>query len=139
MGRFSFSSALSPQLKSYNVEKMEMIMITIWHNPKCSKSREALKLLEEKGVPYEVFKYLETIPSRQEIADLLQKLGVSARELMRTKEDLYKELGLAAVAEEAKLIDALAEYPKLIERPILIEKNRALIGRPVEKVIEFLD
>lgn len=114
-------------------------MITIWHNPKCSKSREALKLLEEKGVPYEVFKYLETIPSRQEIADLLQKLGVSARELMRTKEDLYKELGLAAVAEEAKLIDALAEYPKLIERPILIEKNRALIGRPVEKVIEFLD
>ncbi|MFY9141858.1 arsenate reductase (glutaredoxin) [Sulfuricurvum sp.] len=114
-------------------------MITIWHNPKCSKSREALKLLEEKGTPYEVFKYLETTPSRQAIADLLQKLGISARELMRTKEDVYKELGLAAVTEEAKLIDALAEYPKLIERPILIEENRALIGRPVEKVIEFLD
>ncbi|MFH0710730.1 MAG: arsenate reductase (glutaredoxin) [Pseudomonadota bacterium] len=113
-------------------------MITIWHNPKCSKSREALKLLEEKGLSYEVVKYLETTPSRQEITDLLQKLGISARELMRTKEDLYKELGLAEVTEESKLIDALAEYPKLIERPILIENNRALIGRPVEKVIEFL-
>jgi len=113
-------------------------MTTIWHNPKCSKSREALKLLEEKGVAYEVFKYLDTPPSRSEIAALLKKLGVSARELMRTKEDLYKELGLANISDEEKLIDALAEYPKLIERPILIEENRAIIGRPVEKTIEFL-
>lgn len=118
--------------------KKRDIMITIWHNPKCSKSREALKLLEEKGLSYKVVKYLETTPSREEITELLQKLGISARELMRTKEDLYKELGLAEVTEEANLIDALAEYPKLIERPILIENNRALIGRPVEKVIDFL-
>lgn len=110
----------------------------IWHNPKCSKSREALKLLEEKGGSAEVFKYLDTPPSRDEIVALLQKLGISARELMRTKEDLYKELGLAKVTDEAKLIDALAEYPKLIERPILIDGNRAVIGRPVEKVIDFL-
>ncbi|HZF69425.1 arsenate reductase (glutaredoxin) [Sulfuricurvum sp.] len=110
----------------------------IWHNPKCSKSREALKLLEEKGGSTEVFKYLDTPPSRDEIVALLQKLGISARELMRTKEDLYKELGLAKVTDEAKLIDALAEYPKLIERPILIDGNRAVIGRPVEKVIDFL-
>ena len=113
-------------------------MITIWHNPKCSKSREALQLLEKKGGTYEVFKYLDTPPSREEIVELLSKLGISARELMRTKEDLYKELGLAQVSDEAKLIDALAEYPKLIERPIVIEGNRAVIGRPVEKVIEFL-
>ena len=113
-------------------------MTTIWHNPKCSKSREALQLLEEKGGTYEVFKYLDTPPSREEIVELLSKLGISARELMRTKEDLYKELGLAHVSDEAKLIDALAEYPKLIERPIMIEGNRAVIGRPVEKVIEFL-
>jgi len=113
-------------------------MTTIWHNPKCSKSREALKLLEEKGESFEVVKYLETSPGRDEIAALLKKLGVSARELMRTKEDLYKELGLAKVTDEEKLIDALAEHPKLIERPILIEGNRAVIGRPVEKVIEFL-
>lgn len=110
----------------------------IWHNPKCSKSREALKLLEEKSGDFEVFKYLDTPPSRDEIAELLRKLGISARELMRTKEDLYKELGLANVSDEEKLIDALAENPKLIERPIVIEENRAVIGRPLEKVIEFL-
>jgi arsenate reductase len=113
-------------------------MTIIWHNPKCSKSREALKLLEEKGGDIKVVKYLEETPSRGEIAALLQKLGISARELMRTKEETYKELGLAKVEDEEKLIDALAEYPRLIERPILIEGNRALIGRPVEKVVEFL-
>lgn len=113
-------------------------MTTIWHNPKCSKSREALKLLEEKGGKFEVFKYLDTPPSRDEIVRLLKKLGISARELMRTKEDLYKELEVGKITDEAKLIDVLVDHPKLIERPILIEENRALIGRPVEKVIEFL-
>lgn len=113
-------------------------MTTIWHNPKCSKSREALKLLEAKGDDFTVVKYLEETPSRSEIEALLKKLGVSARELMRTKEELYKELGLAEVHDEAKLIDALAQHPRLIERPVLIDGNRALIGRPVEKVIDFL-
>lgn len=125
-------------MKSYNVTKKRNTMTTIWHNPKCSKSREALILLEEKGVPTEVFKYLDTPPSREEIAALLTKLGLSARELMRTKEELYKELGLAKIEEESALIDALAAHPKLIERPILIKGNRAVIGRPVEKVVEFL-
>lgn len=113
-------------------------MTTIWHNPKCSKSREALALLEEKGEPIEVVKYLESAPSRNEIEALLKKLGVSARELMRMKEEIYKELDLAKVTDEEKLIDAMAEHPKLIERPILIEGDKAIIGRPVEKVIEFL-
>ncbi len=113
-------------------------MTTIWHNPKCSKSREALKLLEEKGENFEVFKYLDTPPSRDEIVSLVKKLGISARELMRTKEDLYQELEVAKITDEGKLIDVLVDHPKLIERPILIEGNRALIGRPVEKVIEFL-
>jgi arsenate reductase len=113
-------------------------MTTIWHNPKCSKSREALALLSDANVEMDVVKYLETAPSRDEIVDLLKKLGVNARELMRTKEELYKELGLAKIHEEEALIDALAKYPKLIERPILIQGNKAIIGRPVEKVIEFL-
>lgn len=113
-------------------------MMTIWHNPKCSKSREALKLLEDKNSAFEIFKYLDTPPSREEIAALLKKLGISARELMRTKEDLYKELQIAKITDESELIDVLVEHPKLIERPILIEENRAVIGRPVEKVIEFL-
>ncbi len=110
----------------------------IWHNPKCSKSREALKLLEEKGGTFEVFKYLDTPPSRDDIVALLGKLGLSARELMRTKEDLYKELGLANVSDERELIDALAAHPKLIERPIVIDGNQAVIGRPVERVIELI-
>ena len=113
-------------------------MTTIWHNPKCSKSREALALLSETNLEIEVVKYLETTPSREEIQALLKNLGIGARELMRTKEDLYKELGLAKVEDEAVLIDALVNYPKLIERPVLIRGDKAIIGRPVEKVIEFL-
>lgn len=113
-------------------------MIMIWHNPKCSKSREALKLLEEKGETFEVFKYLDTLPSREEIVALLAVLGLSARELMRTKEDLYYKLELAKITDEAQLINALVEHPKLIERPIVIEGNRAVIGRPIEKVVEFI-
>lgn len=109
--------------------------MVIWHNPKCSKSREALKLVEGKA---DIVKYLETPPTREEIVELLSLLKISARELMRTKEDLYKELGLSKVSDESKLIDALVEHPKLIERPILIDGNRAIIGRPIEKVIEFL-
>ncbi|MDP3465926.1 MAG: arsenate reductase (glutaredoxin) [Sulfuricurvum sp.] len=114
-------------------------MTTIWHNPKCSKSREALALLSEKNGEVEVFKYLETAPSRSEIEALLNKLGVSARELMRTKEDLYKELEVAKIEDENGLIDVLVEHPNLIERPILIRGECAVIGRPVEKVIEFLN
>lgn len=113
-------------------------MTTIWHNPKCSKSREALALLSEKNGEVEVVKYLETAPSRSEIEALLKKLGVSARELMRTKEDLYKELEVANIGDENGLIDILVKHPKLIERPILIRGDRAVIGRPVEKVIAFL-
>lgn len=114
-------------------------MTTIWHNPKCSKSREALQLLEEKGEPFEVFKYLDTPPSREEIVELLKKLGISARGLMRTKEDLYQELEIAKIVDESKLIDMLVEHPKLIERPILIDGDRAVIGRPALKVTEFLN
>jgi len=113
-------------------------MITIWHNPKCSKSREALNLLEEKVEVFETVNYLETVPSRDEIVKLLRMLGIGARELMRTKEDIYKELGLDQIEDESKLIDALVQHPKLIERPIVIDGNKAIIGRPVEKVIEFI-
>jgi arsenate reductase len=113
-------------------------MITVWHNPKCAKSREAIALLTDKNQEIEVVKYLETLPTRTEIEILLSKLGISARALMRTKEDIYKELGLAKIEDEDLLIDALAQNPKLIERPILIRGNQAIIGRPIEKVIDFL-
>jgi len=112
--------------------------ITIWHNPKCSKSRNAADLLEERGIHAEVVRYLETPPSMEEIKEVLKMLGISARELMRTKEAIYKELDLKNVEDEEKLIEAMAEYPKLIERPIVIKDGKAAIGRPIEKIIELI-
>jgi arsenate reductase len=115
-----------------------MANVTIWHNPRCSKSRQALALLEEQGVEADVVKYLETSPSAEEIKALLKKLGVGARALMRTKEDLYKELDLKEVDDEEQLIAAMAEHPKLIERPVVIVGDKAVIGRPPEKVVELV-
>ena len=112
--------------------------ITIYHNPRCSKSREALGLLEEQGADVEVVKYLDTPPSKEELKSLLKMLGISARELMRTKEVIYKELGLKEVEDEEKLIEAMVEHPRLIERPIVIKDGIAVIGRPPQKVIELL-
>lgn len=116
-----------------------MSSVTIWHNPRCGKSRDAAKLLEEKGIEAEVVKYLETPPTKQELKDVLKMLGITARELMRTKEAIYKELNLKEETNEDKLIDAMVENPKLIERPIVIKDGKAAIGRPIEKIIEILD
>ena len=116
-----------------------MSQVTIWHNPRCSKSRAAAQLLEEKGVKAEVVKYLETPPAKEEIAAVLKMLGITARELMRTKEDIYKELGLKDVEDEEKLIEAMATHPKLIERPVVIKDGKAAIGRPIEKIVALID
>jgi len=116
-----------------------MNRIKIWHNPRCSKSRNAAQLLEERGVEAEVVRYLDTPPTKEEIKEVLKMLGISARELMRTKETIYKELGLKEVEEEEKLIEAMAAHPKLIERPVVIKDGKAAIGRPIEKVIELLE
>ena len=116
-----------------------MANVTIWHNPRCSKSRNAAALLEEKGIEAEVVKYLDTPPSKEELKAVLKMLGISARELMRTKEDLYKELNLKDETDEEKLIEAMVENPKLIERPIVIKDGKAAIGRPIENIIDLLD
>jgi len=110
----------------------------IWHNPRCSKSRQALGLLEEKGLDVEVVKYMDNTKSAEEIKDVLKKLGISARELMRTTEDDYKNLNLKDEDNEDKLIEAMANYPKLIQRAIVIKGNKAVLGRPPEKVLELL-
>ena len=112
--------------------------IQIWHNPRCSKSRDSFKLLEEKGIDAEVVKYLENIPTKEELRELLQMLDMTARELMRTKEAVYKELNLKDETSEEALIEAMITNPKLIERPIVIRDNKAVIGRPIEKVIDLL-
>lgn len=116
-----------------------MANVTIWHNPRCSKSRNAVTLLEEKGIEADVVKYLDTPPTKEELVAVLKMLGISARELMRTKEDLYKELNLKEETDENKLIDAMVEHPKLIERPVVIKDGKAAIGRPIENIIDLLD
>jgi len=116
-----------------------MSKVQIWHNPRCSKSRNALELLNEKGVDAEVIKYLETPHTKEDIKSLLKMLNISARELMRVKEDIYKELNLKDENDEEKLIEALVENPKLIERPIVIKDGKAAIGRPIENIVELLE
>ena len=115
-----------------------MEKISLWHNPRCSKSRQALALLEEKGIEADIVKYLEKLPDEKSIKALLDMLGIEARALMRTKEAIYKELELKNVQDETLLIKAMSEHPKLIERPILIRGNQAIIGRPPERVLEIL-
>ncbi|GAA5189733.1 arsenate reductase (glutaredoxin) [Ferrimonas gelatinilytica] len=109
----------------------------IWHNPRCSKSRQTLALLEEKGITPAIVRYLETPPTRSELERVLSLLQYSPRQLMRTKEALYKELDLAEASDDA-LIEAMLANPKLIERPVVIHQERAALGRPPEAVLELL-
>ena len=113
--------------------------VKIYHNPRCSKSRETLKLLQERGVEPEVVKYLDTPPGREELVALLAQLGLEPRELMRRKEAVYKELGLDAPAlTRDQLIQAMLDHPVLIERPIVVSNGKAALGRPPERVLEVL-
>jgi arsenate reductase len=116
-----------------------MTDLTLYHNPRCSKSRGALELLEARGLTPNVVRYLETPLNATQIKALLGKLGISARQLLRTGEDEYKMLQLADESlSEAQLIDAIAQHPKLMERPILEVGDKAVIGRPPENVLELL-
>lgn len=116
-----------------------MNKITIWHNPSCSKSREAMSILEANNLQAEVVKYLESTPSVTQIKEILKMLDITPRELMRTKEDIYKELNLQDETDNNALIQAMAKNPKLIERPVIIKGNKAIIGRPTDKIAEFLN
>jgi len=116
-----------------------MSQVTIYHNPRCSKSRQTLGLLEEQNIKPEIVLYLETPPSTDELAELLNKLGLSARALMRKSEEAYKENNLSnAELGEAELIQAMHDFPKLIERPIVVANDKAALGRPPEQVLEIL-
>lgn len=108
----------------------------IYHNPRCSKSRETLELLKQHNTDINVIEYLKTPPSAAELTQLLQQLGLTARELMRTKEEEYQQQGLADPAlSEQQLIAAMVATPKLIERPIVVSGNKAVIGRPPSNVL----
>ena len=113
--------------------------VTIYHNPRCSKSRQTLQLLQDKGIEVEVVEYLKTPPSESTLEQLLKMLGLEPRELMRRKESEYKELGLDdASLTRAQLVTAMVATPKLIERPIVVNGDNAAIGRPPEAVLEIL-
>ena len=113
-------------------------MIEYWHNPRCSKSRMGLALLEERGAEIAVRKYLENAPSVDELRAVQSLLDLPAINMMRTGEKRFKELGLSKDAPEAELIQAMADNPILIERPIAIKGDRAVIGRPTEAIEALL-
>lgn len=113
--------------------------LMLYHNPRCSKSRNALELLQARGLAPEVVLYLETPPDAAQLRDVLSKLGIGARQLLRTGEDAYKQLNLADQSlTDEQLIAAMVGHPKLIERPILVAGDKAVIGRPPENVLELL-
>ncbi len=112
-------------------------MTTIWHNPRCSKSRATLALIEEAGITPTIRRYLDDAPSESEIREVLALLGIPAEKLVRKGEALFKELGLKD-ADEGTLIKAMAENPKLVERPVVIKNGKASLGRPPESVLDIL-
>ncbi len=112
-------------------------MITIWHNPRCSKSRQTLALIEDKGDIY-VIKYLEDAPNGDDIRAVRDLLGVKAIDMMRPNEAEFVEMGLSRTDDDETLIAAMALTPKLIERPIVLANGKAAIGRPPEAVLEIL-
>ncbi len=111
-------------------------MITIWHNPRCTKSRETLALLDGRDVQIRL--YLDEAPSVTELKSALAALHLSAIQMMRTKEALFKELGLSKEDPEETLLAAMAAHPKLIERPIVFNGEKAALGRPPEQVLDIL-
>ena len=116
-----------------------MMSVTIFHNPRCSKSRQTLSILEEQGITPEVVLYLETPPDANQLKAILGKLGINARDLLRKGEQEFKDNNLKDPSlTEEQLINFMCEFPKLIERPIVINGEKARIGRPPESVIEIL-
>lgn len=111
----------------------------IFHNPRCSKSRQTLKLLEDNNQDIEIIEYLKTPPKASELKKILKMLNISPRDLLRKGEKEYKEANLADKSlTDQQIIDAMVKYPKLIERPIVIKNGKAMIGRPPEQVLDIL-
>jgi arsenate reductase len=112
---------------------------TIYHNPRCSKSRAAMELLTEKSFKLDVVKYLDTPPNKEAITDLLEMLGLEPRELMRKGEQEYTDNNLADESlSRDDLIEAMVKFPKLLERPIVVKNGKAAIGRPIQNIIDIL-
>lgn len=112
--------------------------LTLYHNPRCSKSRQALALLEEKGLSPRIIEYLKTPPTTDELTGLIRKLGCKAHDIIRTGEDEYTEAGLSENSPDDKILAALVKYPVLLQRPIVVKGSRAVIGRPPENILTLI-
>lgn len=113
-------------------------MIKIYHNPRCRKSREGMAILENSGKEFEIVKYLEDVPTKEELRSILGCLSISPENLLRKNESVWKEKFRGKMLSDEEIIDAMVQYPKLIERPIVINGNKAVIGRPAEKISGIL-
>jgi arsenate reductase len=123
------------------IEKQKDIRmsVVIYHNPRCSKSRQTLKLLQDRGLKLKVIEYLKTPPNKQELEKLLGKLGMEPRDLIRKKEKAYKDTGLDDPSiDKDQLLQAMIDHPILIERPIVVTDTKAALGRPPENVLEII-
>ena len=110
----------------------------IYHNPRCRKSRETLQIIQDKGIQPEIVEYLNEVPSEKELTELINQLGISAEQLLRKGEAVYKEKYKGKTLSDSEWIKAMIETPKLIERPIVVKGNKAVLGRPPENVLELL-
>ena len=113
-------------------------MIKIYHNPRCSKSRQGLEYLEKTGENFEVVRYLENIPTKEELEDIISYLGIAPEELVRKNEAVWKEMYKGKTLLDEDIVNAMIENPKLIERPIIIKGKKAVIGRPAENIDALL-
>jgi len=113
-------------------------MIKIYHNPRCRKSREGLELLESKNKKFEIIKYLEDVPSEIELKEIINLLGIKPIELVRKNEAIWKEQYKGKDLTDSELIKAMVKNPKLIERPIVLNGNKAVVGRPPEKILDII-
>ncbi len=112
--------------------------IAIYHNPRCGKSRSALALLQEAGVTPRIIEYLKTSPNKADLQELVRKLGIAPEALLRKGEEVFKENFAGKSLSDEECISAMAEHPILIERPIVVRGERAVVGRPPERVLELL-
>ena len=114
--------------------------ITIYHNPRCSKSRQTLSILKDKGIEIDIIEYLQSPPDAATLTALIKKLGITAKDLVRKGEAEFKLAGLdnKNITDE-EMIQAMVKYPKLIERPIVVNKDKAVLGRPPENVLTILE
>jgi len=118
---------------------MDNVRLVIYHNPSCSKSRETLQILENHDLSPTIVEYLDNPPTRQELKKIIEMLGISARDLLRTTEQIYEDAKLDSRAlSEDEIITAICQHPALLQRPIVVSGNRAVIGRPPTRVLDII-